>query len=293
MNKLSDNSFLGVKMYFLNSLESLLGKREAVIYFDCCCEVFLNMNKANQILSKGSLLSESEILQFLYAIKSFQKGEPLAYVLENQFFYGLNFKVNSSVLIPRPETEELVDLIVNNYPNALNVIDIGTGSGCIALAIKSKLNNSNVHAVDVSEEALEIAKENAKSNNLNVVFHQYDALKLSSTEPASFINGQWDVIVSNPPYIPEKEQLLMESNVLDYEPHLALFVPDDDPLLFYRKIGEWAIQKLSNKGVLCFEIHEDLGNKMIELLKGIGFTSVKLFQDLQEKDRMVVAERSI
>lgn len=291
MNKLSNNTLLEVKAYFNKVLANVIDKREGVIYFDSCCEVFLKMSKADQISEKNKLLSESEILQFLYAIKSFQKGIPLAYVLKNQFFYGLNFKVNSSVLIPRPETEELVDYIVKNYSKAQNVIDIGTGSGCIALAIKSKLKNANVHAVDVSEEALLIAKENAVSNNLDVVFHQYDALKLPATEFVPFVNNQWDVIVSNPPYIPEKEQLLMEKNVLDFEPHLALFVPDNDALIFYRKIGEWAIQKLSNGGVLCFEIHEDLGLEMNVLLNGIGFTKLNLLKDLQGKDRMMIAER--
>lgn len=289
MNKLTDNTLKGLKQYFYKVLDSEMDSREIAIYFDRCCEVFLKINRADQVLAKSSLLSESEILQFLYAIKSFEKGVPLAYVLNNQFFYGLDFKVNSSVLIPRPETEELVDFIVKNHSSAKQMIDLGTGSGCIALALKSKLGKADVHAVDVSEDALSIAIENAVLNNLEVQFHSFDVLNLVTNTTFYAENEEWDVIVSNPPYIPMKEKSLMERNVLDYEPHLALFVPDNDPLIFYRKIGEWAITKLSPTGVLYFEIHEDLGGQTCQLLQGIGFNEIDLIKDMQGKDRIVAA----
>jgi release factor glutamine methyltransferase len=200
-------------------------------------------------------------------------------------FYGLPFYVDESVLIPRPETEELVDWIQKeNDKNAfLNILDIGTGSGCIAIALKHGFTNSTVHAFDISVQALETAQSNTERNNLEVNFAQVDILN------APDFTTKWDIIVSNPPYITEHEKDDMFPNVLNHEPHLALFVPDNDPLLFYRKIALFARQHLHHNGKLYFEINRESGKECMELLTGLGFNDIELKKDISGNDRMVRA----
>jgi release factor glutamine methyltransferase len=213
---------------------------------------------------------------------------PIQYILGETEFYGLPFYVNESVLIPRPETEELVDWIQKeNYKSAeLNILDIGTGSGCIAIALRHEFPSSTVDAFDVSEKALETAKQNATHNKLEVNFKAVDILN------APAFNKKWDIIVSNPPYITENEKDTILSNVLDHEPHLALFVPDNDPLLFYREIAFFAQQYLTPAGKLYFEINRNAGNHTLELLTGMGYRDVELRKDISGNDRMVRAINS-
>lgn len=218
------------------------------------------------------------------------KGEPVQYVVGKAEFYGLTFHVEPGVLIPRPETEELVDAVeLQNAQNA-RVVDIGTGSGCIAISLSKKFPDAKVEGWDISNDALRIAKGNAELNESNVSFHKVDVLSVSPSEALSLAEGRRvDVIVSNPPYICDKEKSDMERNVLDHEPHLALFVPDEDPLLFYRKIAELGVEILSTGGRLYFEINRAYGRETVLLLEGLGYSNVQLVQDQFGNDRMVCA----
>ncbi len=224
------------------------------------------------------------------------KGEPVQYVLGEADFCGLTLKVEPGVLIPRPETEELVNWIVetlhtkqptlNCQLSTVNcqLLDIGTGSGCISVALSKKLKNAEVEAWDVSDVALRVTKENATKNHVKVKVKKVDIL---SDDIFGF--GNYDVIVSNPPYICKEEKEEMEKNVLEHEPSLALFVPNEDPLLFYRKIGLLALQLLNNGGLLFFEINRRFGKEVVTMLQELGYEAVELRQDLFGNDRMVKA----
>ena len=244
------------------------------------------------------------------------QGEPVQYVLGEADFCGLTLKVKPGVLIPRPETEELVAWVVENvkansnllpltsYLSPFKLLDIGTGSGCIAVALAKKLKEAEVEAWDVSDDALEIARENAKRNGVQVKTSKVDVLDINanSNSQLSTVNFQlstltshlspltsYNIIVSNPPYICEEEKAEMERNVLEHEPRLALFVPDDDPLLFYRRIAELGLSLLKEKGLLFFEINRRFGEEVVKMLQGKGYREVELRQDMFGNDRMVKA----
>ena len=217
------------------------------------------------------------------AIERLQKHEPIQYILGYSDFCGLRFKVTPATLIPRPETSELVEWIANESNGTESILDIGTGSGCIAVSLASKLPKSSVSAWDISAEALAVAEENSKANSCTVTFKQVDIL---AYEPAG---EQFDIIVSNPPYIKEVEKEQMEANVLDWEPHTALFVPDCDPLLFYRAIAEKATTMLRPGGKLYFEINRAYGNDTCAMLASLGYTDIELRKDFADNDRMIRA----
>ena len=233
------------------------------------------------------LNDEQNIIASQY-LERLKNHEPIQYILGETEFYGLKFKVNPSVLIPRPETEELVEWVKPPHPpkggflsGTPTLLDVGTGSGCIAVALKKKFPSANVSAMDISPEALALAKENAALNEVNIEFIQDDILHPAATD------RKWDVIVSNPPYIPASEQRYLHKNVTDFEPHLALFVQDNDPLIFYRKIAEFALSHLTAGGRLYVEIHQSLGRLCCQLLESMGFQSVVLRKDLSGNDRMI------
>ena len=233
------------------------------------------------------LNDEQNIIASQY-LERLKNHEPIQYILGETEFYGLKFKVNPSVLIPRPETEELVEWVKPPHPpkggflsGTPTLLDVGTGSGCIAVALKKKFPSANVSAMDISPEALALAKENAALNEVNIEFIQDDILHPAATD------RKWDVIVSNPPYIPASEQRYLHKNVTDFEPHLALFVQDNDPLIFYRKIAEFALSHLTAGGRLYVEIHQSLGRQCCQLLESMGFQSVVLRKDLSGNDRMI------
>ena len=217
------------------------------------------------------------------AIARLQKHEPIQYILGYSDFCGLRFKVTPATLIPRPETSELVEWIANESNGTESILDIGTGSGCIAISIANKLPQSKVSAWDISPDALAVAKENSKANSCNVAFETVDIL---AYEPAG---EQFDIIVSNPPYIKEVEKEQMEANVLDWEPDTALFVPDNDPLLFYRTIAEKATKMLHPGGKLYFEINRAYGKETADMLSALGYTDIELRKDFADKDRMIRA----
>jgi len=213
-------------------------------------------------------------------------GEPAQYVIGEADFYGLTFHVEPGVLIPRPETEELVQLIVENSDREqmpIRILDIGTGSGCIAVSLAKSIETAEVEAWDISDDAIRIAKGNVLRNEVNVEINKVDVLSVED------VQSKYDIIVSNPPYICESEASDMEDNVLSHEPHLALFVPNDEPLLFYRKIALLALKILNPNGQLFFEINREYGQETVLLLEQLGFTDIELHKDQFDNDRMVHA----
>ena len=233
-----------------------------------------------------TLKAEQEAMLF-NAIERLKKQEPIQYIQGYSDFCGLRFKVTPATLIPRPETSELVEWIASEHSGKkVNILDIGTGSGCIAISLAHKLPKSNVTAWDISTTALAVAAENSRNNSTEVTFERVDIL---SYEPKS---AQFDIIVSNPPYIKENEKSAMHNNVLDWEPHTALFVPDSDPLLFYRTIAEKGLQMLAPNGTLYFEINRAHGAETMEMLANIGYTNIELRKDFADNDRMIKAKRA-
>ena len=228
------------------------------------------------------LTSEQQTL-FDNAIERLKKQEPIQYILGYSDFCGLRFKVTQATLIPRPETSELVEWITSEATGNEGILDIGTGSGCIAVSLAHKMPQSKVTAWDISPDALAVATENSKANGCAVEFEEVDILTYKPT------GKLFDIIVSNPPYIKENEKSAMHSNVLDWEPHTALFVPDSDPLLFYRTISEKGMQILKPGGRLYFEINRAHGKETIEMLESLGYTGIELRKDFAENDRMIRA----
>jgi release factor glutamine methyltransferase len=220
------------------------------------------------------------------AVERLQKQEPIQYILGYSDFCGLRFKVTPATLIPRPETSELVEWITSEATGNEGILDIGTGSGCIAVSLAHKLPQSEVTAWDISNEALAVATENSKANGCNVTFEHVDIL---AYEPAG---KQFDIIVSNPPYIKENEKEAMHSNVLDWEPHTALFVPDSDPLLFYRTIAKKGLTLLKPGGSLYFEINRAHGKETMDMLATLGYTGIELRKDFADNDRMIRAVKN-
>ena len=217
------------------------------------------------------------------AIERLQKREPIQHILGYSDFCGLRFKVTPATLIPRPETSELVEWIASEATANESILDIGTGSGCIAVSLASKMPQSKVTAWDISNDALAVAAENSKANGQAVTFEQVDILAYEPT------GEQFDIIVSNPPYIKENEKEAMHANVLDWEPHTALFVPDNDPLLFYRAIAEKGLFMLTPGGKLYFEINRAHGKETMEMLAALGYTNIELRKDFADNDRMIRA----
>lgn len=273
--------------YLLNQLRTVYETGEASAIADRVMESLTGADKTERMLYKNNPISPEEEARLHTYTQQLLRHEPMQYVLQETWFFGLKFYVDRNVLIPRPETEELVDWVIANcrFPiDTLSILDIGTGSGCIPVTLKRRLRKARVTAIEISEGALAVAKKNAAKLGAEVNFLKVDILDTtasSTLEPA-------DIIISNPPYIPENNKASMDPNVLDFEPHTALFVPDNDALLFYKAIVTFAQTKLNPGGLLFFEIHEDLGSAVINLLESEGFTAT-LKKDMQGKDRMVRA----
>jgi release factor glutamine methyltransferase len=233
-------------------------------------------------------LDEKDLpLELKQDFERLKTGEPIQYILGHGPFYGREFKVNPATLIPRNETEELVHLIIKeNQSPDLRILDIGTGTGCIPITLALEMKNPEVFGLDVSEEALEVASLNAKKLSAKVIFSKCDILK---NDPQC---SKMDILVSNPPYIPIEEKGMMHRNVLDFEPDLALFVSDDDPLIFFRIIAEKGKRLLKPSGKIYFEINERFGNDVSNLLLGLGFKNVRVIQDLNGKDRIVSGQNA-
>jgi release factor glutamine methyltransferase len=248
-------------------------------------EKLTGYSRSEIFLNKNTIFSVEQQQLIEEFIQKLQKQVPIQYILGETEFYGLVFNVNDSVLIPRPETEELVDWIRNENDRRANlqILDIGTGSGCIAISLKHEFPNSEIAAFDISEKALETAQSNAALNKVEVIFSVIDILN------APDFAEKWDIIVSNPPYVLENEKEEILPNVLENEPHVALFVPNNDPLLFYRKIALFAQKYLSQNGKLYFEINRAAGKATVELLTELGFQQIELRKDISGNDRMIKA----
>ncbi|MDR3260580.1 MAG: peptide chain release factor N(5)-glutamine methyltransferase [Tannerella sp.] len=269
--------------YIYNTLQTLYPPEEIRSFTRWIIEHVCGLLPYQQILYKDKQLSGTEKDRIRRIVQRLGKSEPIQYVLGETLFYGLSFEVNPSVLIPRPETEELVGYMLRTQTRpGMRVLDIGTGSGCIAVALAKHLTGAEVFAVDISETALTTAARNARRNGVSIRFGQVDILSASAA-PFPF----FDLIVSNPPYVKESEKAGMRPNVLDYEPHQALFVPDDDPLVFYRRIAGFARKKLTENGALFFEINAACGAGAVEMLRGKGFREIELVRDLSGKDRFI------
>ncbi|WP_113652789.1 peptide chain release factor N(5)-glutamine methyltransferase [Pedobacter namyangjuensis] len=272
--------------YFKQSLIDLYDEDEAQSIFFITIDSLLNYNRSAFLVNKQRLVTDAEFAAFENVISSLKSGKPIQYILGEAYFYGLKFKVNQAVLIPRPETEELVEWILDEIDNSLeiNILDIGTGSGCIAIALKRNQPLANVYALDIAIDTIATAKENALLNNAEISFITDDILNLKTS-----FDKKINIIVSNPPYIKEDEKQAMHQNVLANEPHRALFVTNENPLIFYNAIAEFAMENLADHGLLFFEINEYLGKETVSLLKHKGFNNIELRKDMQGKDRMVKA----
>ena len=284
--KVPSNLVKDIRKYYCELLCSLYEKDEANAMILILFKYYFNIDRVRMVLEPDLRLSESEMLKIHFAVKDLLRNKPIQYVTGETEFCDLKFKVNENVLIPRPETAEMISKIVNSQHSTVNnhcsIIDIGTGSGCIAISLAKMISNSNVYALDISEEALKIAKENAFNNNVNVSFIHDDILNLKNN-----IETKFDIIVSNPPYVRELEKAEMHNNVLKWEPHNALFVSDNDPLIFYRNILEFAKTHLKDNGEVWFEINEYLGKEMSDLCHELGFSNVKIHKDFRDRDRVM------
>lgn len=274
---------LELKKQFISELASLYPNEEIQTFFNLLAKSHLNMSQVDVALNHNLNLTELNVAYFKNAILQLKKHVPIQYIIGETEFYGLTFKVNSNVLIPRPETEELINWILNSIVKnkQLKILDIGTGSGCIAISLAKNLPNATVYAIDVSTKTIEIAKKNAEANLVQINFLEQNILTSEK------LLDNFDVIVSNPPYVRELEKSEIQPNVLDNEPHLALFVKNDDPLIFYTKIAELAKNGLNKNGILFFEINQYLGKETVELLKSKAFNNVELKKDFNQNDRMV------
>ena len=275
---------------FIQALTSMYGEGEAESFFYLILEEKQQLKRIDLALHPDLEISEEEISVWNSILEQLKLEIPIQYLLGKTSFYGLDFEVNANVLIPRPETEELVDWIVSNIlkngrSKSIKILDIGTGSGCIAISLAKNLPNAEVFAIDVSEKALSIAQKNAERNEVEVTFIEQNILETLD------LNQEFDIIVSNPPYVRNLEKEEIKKNVLDNEPHLALFVEDNDALIFYRKIAELAQKNLPNSGQLYFEINQYLGQEMISLLEGMDFKNIELRKDIYENDRMMLGIR--
>ena len=280
-----------LKQIFHTQLDAIYGKDEVFSFFFMLTEHYCNISRLDVALDTAISITKEEQEPLFTALEGLKQHTPIQYILGETEFYGLPFKVNANTLIPRPETEELVQLVIDAYPEhdgktKVSILDIGTGSGCVAISLAKNIVPSSVTALDVSAKALEQAKQNGVLNNVSVDFIEGDILKMIEGDSA-FKNITFDAIVSNPPYVRNLEKLEMQANVLENEPHLALFVSDDDPLVFYKAITIFAVKHLKEKGQLFFEINEYLGAEMVKLLEDNGFKDVQLKQDFFGKDRMV------
>ncbi len=271
--------------FLLNQLRTIYAEVEASQITDWAMEYLTGSKKAERMLYKNAAITIHEETVLQQYTERLMQYEPVQYVLNESWFYGLKFYVDKTVLIPRPETEELVEWIITDCKSQLSafkILDIGSGSGCIPISLKKKMQNAEVWSCDVSPAALEVAKRNAATIGTDINLIQLDFLD----------KGKWgqlpsfDIIISNPPYVPEKDKQQMHSNVLNYEPATALFVPDNDPLVFYKAIAEFGKTHLNKNGSIYTEIHENLGEATMNIFQSAGYMA-ELKKDMQQKDRMI------
>jgi release factor glutamine methyltransferase len=283
------------KSKLLHELSAIYDEQEIESFFYLLLESYHGKKRIDLALNPEMEMDALQLIKWESALSELKNQKPIQYIIGQTEFYGLPFLVNENTLIPRPETEELVEWIVvessKSAVGSLKILDIGTGSGCIAISLAKNLPNAEVFAVDVSEKALAVAKKNAEINKIEVNFVNADILSVTNLNELPTSNFQlpthFDIIVSNPPYVRNLEKAEIKPNVLEFEPHLALFVEDTDALLFYRKIAHLASKNLVQNGKLFFEINQYLGKKTAELLEDLGFKSIELKKDIYGYDRMI------
>ena len=282
--KVPSNLVKDIRDYYCEKLCYIYDRKEADSMILILFDYYFKISRVKMLLEPDLRLSESEMLKIHFAVKDLLKYKPIQYVIGETEFCDLRFKLNENVLIPRPETSELVRMIADSCKLSAvgNILDIGTGSGCIAISLAKMLPQSQVFAMDISEKALDVAKENAANNNENVIFIHDDILSLRND-----IETKFDIIVSNPPYVREMEKTDMHDNVLNWDPHGALFVSDDDPMIFYKSILEFSKTHLNENGQVWLEINEFLGKEMLSLCQDLGFCYIRIIKDFREKERFM------
>ena len=292
--KIPDNSLQSIWEYFKKELTQIQPISEIRVLYLMAIEAVTGLTKNNIYTNPHYRLTESQLLQVNQMLKRLRNAEPIQYILGKAHFFDFMLHVNPHVLIPRPETEELVDFIVKDYYSAnqqkksdhsSSVLDIGTGSGCIAIALKRKIPASEITGIDISTEAINTAKQNASLNHASVELLVEDIFQLKPIE------NHWQLIVSNPPYITQSEMSEMQSTVKDFEPATALYVPDTDSLKYYKTIAQYALNSLKPEGKLYFEINQTKGQEIVHLLEQMGFKKVILKKDINAKDRFIKAEK--
>jgi release factor glutamine methyltransferase len=283
------NTIKAIKSYFQERLQNMFSVSEIKLIINHSICSRLDLTSSDLLLADNMRLSESDLLYFRSIVKRLQQNEPMQYVFGDTVFYNLEIKCDQRALIPRPETEELVDWIVNESSSkkADKILDLCTGTGCIALALKSQFNGTKIQALDFSNGALGLATENAAALHLEIEFYEIDVL--NEFPDFIFEPNSYDIWVSNPPYIPLSEKTLMHSNVLDFEPEMALFVENDEALIFYKEIGLKAFTYLKVGGSLYFELNENFADQTSKLISDLGFDAVEIKLDLQGKKRMLKA----
>ena len=271
------------RSYFTEALTALYPQTEIDTFFFLLMEEYLNFERVDIVLKSHFKIPSETLILFKNALEKLKEEKPIQYILGKTAFYGFPFLVDKNTLIPRPETEELVAWIIQEADKTkpLQILDIGTGTGCIPISLAKELPNASLFAIDVSKEALKRAQQNAVLNKVTVHFVEKDILKTEK------LPQQFDIIVSNPPYVRELEKVDIKNNVLENEPHLALFVADDDPLIFYSKIADLAKNHLTKKGLLYFEINQYLAKETVKMLRQKGFRNIDLKKDLFGNDRMI------
>ena len=278
-----------IRFYLAKELEKIYQEPEISALSNMIIKTVTGIQKLHQLYMKEQIVTRQQAETIINICKDLKTGKPIQYILGEISFYDCVIKVTGSTLIPRPETEELVDLIVReNKGYQGTIIDIGTGSGCIAVALAVNLPGAVVTGIDISDEAIMIARENAQLNNVTISFLIGDVFSFDSER----INKA-GIIVSNPPYVRNSEKQFMSKNVLDFEPHSALFVPESDPLIYYRAILKLADKILIHRGRLYFEINEEMGKLMIQLLESYGYTEIQIFADINSKERIIKGTKNV
>jgi release factor glutamine methyltransferase len=288
LQKIFNRKLENPAQYIQNELKRFFSTSEISILTRLILSEVCHLSFTEVTSSKGSHFSDAQRQKIEDIVSRLQKNEPIQYIIGVTEFYGLSFRTTPDVLIPRPETEELVEwiLLENAECEGVSILDIGTGSGCIPVVLAKKMSGAIVSAWDISEKAIAIAIENAQQNDVNVHFVQQDVFAPFSLETT------FDIIVSNPPYVLEAEKETMSENVLDFEPHIALFVPNDNPLLFYERIADIAIKHLASKGKLYLEINREKGDAVATILQQKGFAGIELRNDISGNERMIRAIKS-
>lgn len=278
-----------LKTHFFSELKGIQEDSEIESFFYILTEFLHDLRRIDISLNPDFEVSESDLKRWSTIISELKTEKPIQYITGEAWFYGYRFEVNEHTLIPRPETEELVEWIIVSRKSEVesekfSILDIGTGSGCIPISLKKELPNAEIFTMDISEKAIETAKKNALDNNVEVNFIHQSILEV---DDLTELTTHFNIIVSNPPYVRNLEKQEIKKNVLDYEPHLALFVEDTDALLFYRKIAQLALTSLAPNGKLFFEINQYLGKETVKLLENLGFKNIELRKDFVGNDRMI------